>query len=82
MSVALRMRGGPAAGDGEIALNVVNFGEDPHDLTIDGHAQVALAPGQAAQLKLTLPAGEYRLYCSLEGHVQLGMTAQLLVKDG
>ena len=69
-------------GSGAVELNVTNFGEDPHDLTIDGHAQVLLAPGESAQLALTLAAGSYRLYCSLEGHEQLGMTTQLLVKDG
>ncbi|MDX6666437.1 MAG: hypothetical protein QOG68_2643 [Solirubrobacteraceae bacterium] len=72
---------------GAVELNAHNFGMDDHDLTIDdpgGHqvAQVYLVPGQDAQLELTLPAGSYRLYCSLYAgaHDQLGMHGTLIVK--
>ena len=72
---------------GTVELNVHNYGQDDHDVTIDdadGHqvAQAYLTPGADAQLTPTLAPGTYRVYCSLYGgsHDQAGMHASLVVK--
>jgi uncharacterized cupredoxin-like copper-binding protein len=66
---------------GPLEFNVVNVGMDDHNLSIVGRADtVFAAAGEEAQLQVTLPAGTYRLYCSLPGHEQLGMWTTLLVK--
>jgi hypothetical protein len=72
---------------GAIELDATNSGEDAHDLTVarDGVvvAQTAvLEPGQATALTATLPAGDYRLYCSLYdgAHDTAGMHATLKVR--
>jgi plastocyanin len=71
---------------GAVELNTTNYGMDDHDITVDdpsGHqiAQAYLVPGATAQLELTLPAGTYRLFCSLYNgaHDQAGMHANLVV---
>jgi hypothetical protein len=72
---------------GPVELNVHNFGMDDHDITVQSTngfqvAQEYLVAGQDAQLLLNLPAGTYKLYCSLYdgAHDQLGMNAELTVK--
>jgi hypothetical protein len=72
---------------GPVELNVHNFGMDDHDITVESSngfqvAQEYLVAGQDAQLLLNLPAGTYKLYCSLGdgSHDQLGMHADLTVK--
>lgn len=67
---------------GSIELNVYNYGEDDHNLTIRGvdGAAVFLAPGDNTQLDVTLAPGTYTLYCSLQDHEARGMWLQLSVK--
>jgi plastocyanin len=78
----------PSIAAGAVILQLVNRGEDPHDL----HARPAgggadlLAIGQTdgfgtvADASGTLPAGSYTLYCSLPGHEAAGMHATLTVQ--
>jgi plastocyanin len=69
-----------------IQLN--NRGEDPHDLVIsldDGvNAPIATYPEtpslESHTEKVDLPAGRYKLFCSLPGHEALGMRATLRVE--
>ena len=68
-----------------IQLN--NRGEDPHDLVIsleDFHDPLADFPETPSEDNHTeqvpLPAGRYRLWCSLPGHEALGMKATLRVE--
>jgi uncharacterized cupredoxin-like copper-binding protein len=62
---------------------VKNVGQSPHDLTIEGGTlthQVktpTIKPGGQATLKVALATGAYTLYCSIDGHRQLGMVAKL-----
>jgi uncharacterized cupredoxin-like copper-binding protein len=73
---------------GSVEFDVQNLGMDDHDLTITDAAgtkvygQVYVPAGQAAQLIATLPAGSYRLFCSLYtgAHDRAGMHASLVVK--
>jgi hypothetical protein len=68
---------------GNVEMNVSNFGEDPHDLAVErngvGYGQLALDPGEKAQLLVDLPPGSYKLYCTLDdgGHEAAGMRATL-----
>ena len=70
---------------GPAIVELVNFGEDPHDLRLQriGGAHIAgtpqVQPGDHYDLSLTLRAGEYRVWCSIANHRQLGMQAVLTV---
>ena len=75
---------------GPIIMELRNAGEDDHDLTVldIDHGTVvatwAIAhPGDAVQKHLTLPAGTYRLFCTLSdgngAHDELGMHAVISV---
>ena len=71
---------------GRAIVELVNFGEDGHDLRLqrDGGRKVwgtrEVEPGGVAQIEGTLPAGRYRLWCSLPGHRERGMAATLVVR--
>ncbi len=62
-----------AAGDIPVVLR--NVGTVRHDLRVDERPTllVEAAPGQAATATWRLPAGHYRIYCSLPGHRPAGM---------
>lgn len=71
---------------GDVEIEVINFGQDPHDLvvlrTAKGARPIAapvVAPGGRGQLKARLAPGRYTLYCSLPGHRGRGMVATLVV---
>jgi plastocyanin len=64
---------------GNVTLAIANAGQLPHTFTIDGLVNVDLAPGQSATVSFNAPAGSYRFYCGVAGHVNLGMTGTLLV---
>jgi uncharacterized cupredoxin-like copper-binding protein len=66
---------------GPLEFNVVNVGMDDHNLSIKGLPDTEfVAAGGEGRLEVTLPAGTYRLYCSLPSHEQLGMWTTLVVK--
>lgn len=78
----------PALAAGSVTLELRNVGEDPHNLVVspdDGsHSPLAsfadTPSGGISTRSLTLPAGRYYLFCSLEGHESAGMHAQLRVQ--
>ena len=71
---------------GVVAVELDNHGEDPHDLRVE-RATTALAgfnftltkPGEFVTRRLELGPGTWKLYCTLEGHAALGMSATLAV---
>jgi hypothetical protein len=72
---------------GTIELVPINLGEDDHNLTVDdaaGHTVGAIdlpAGGDTESLVLeNLPAGDYKLYCSLADHDARGMHATLTLR--
>jgi uncharacterized cupredoxin-like copper-binding protein len=74
-SAYLTMQAGP------LEFNVVNVGMDDHNLSIKGRADTEFVPaGGEGRLEVTLPAGTYRLYCSLPGHEQAGMWTTVVVR--
>jgi uncharacterized cupredoxin-like copper-binding protein len=74
----------PATGElkaGTYTFVVKNAGQIPHDLAVQGtdFKTPLIKPGGTAQLKATLKAGKYTLYCTVAGHKALGMSAQIAV---
>jgi plastocyanin len=69
---------------GRVRFNVHNFGEDGHDLAVrNRHGRVLGALGEiepqgngGLTVRLRRP-GRYTVFCSLEGHEELGMRAVL-----
>ena len=66
---------------GEITFEVKNDGKIPHDLAIKGTSdKTELIPaGGTAELKVTLKAGKYELYCTVPGHEEAGMKLSITV---
>ena len=76
-----------SVGSGPALVNVVNLGQDSHDLVLVRRARGAktvrtkvVAPHGTAEVALNLGPGRYDLYCSLPGHRKLGMHAVLAVR--
>jgi len=77
----------PSVAAGALVLQLVNRGEDAHDLHLrpaaGGADLLAIAstePGGVADASGTLAAGAYTLYCALPGHEAAGMKATLTVQ--
>ena len=66
---------------GEITFEVKNDGKIPHDLAIKGTSDKTelIPPGGTAELKVTLKAGKYELYCTVPGHEAAGMKLNITV---
>lgn len=69
---------------GEAIIQLYDFGEDPHDLVLQRVGSLGLfttgevLPGETGELRMKLrKASRYRLWCSIEGHAELGMYASL-----
>jgi hypothetical protein len=76
----LNVRQGPAL------IQLVNYGEDEHDLTIQRiggtkrwHLRKIL-PDERATLSIRLRPGRYRLWCAVTDHRSRGMRATLRVR--
>ena len=75
-----------AVKQGPAIIELVNFGEDPHDLRlrrIGGTRTLRLrtvAPGRRGVLEATLAPGTWQLWCSLGDHRARGMRATLVVR--
>jgi plastocyanin len=82
-------------GAGTITFQVYDRGEDAHNLTVQGpvtstgdgriRGQVLMQSGGMATIVAKLPAGTYKLYCSLfagtpQSHEMLGMLAEITVR--
>lgn len=70
---------------GEVRFNLVNYGEDAHDLVVrDRSGRVRgrseeVRPGRRTTLTVRLARGGYRLSCDVADHAQRGMRAALKV---
>jgi FtsP/CotA-like multicopper oxidase with cupredoxin domain len=70
-----------------LSFDVSNAGSAPHTFAIDtgGGIEVTreLQAGDTQTLQIAaLDAGEYRMYCSIAGHEDLGMLGSLMVMSG
>ena len=76
----------PSVKPGDAIVQLVNRGEDPHDLRlrrVDGRGVGSIAetlPGEVGEWSGRLRRGRYRVFCTLEGHRALGMRAALRVR--
>jgi plastocyanin len=76
---------------GRVRINVYNRGMDDHDLVVYDQSGTELGksfllPGASDQIVVTLPAGDYRVVCSLfagtpVSHESYGMRFTLRVQD-
>jgi uncharacterized cupredoxin-like copper-binding protein len=67
---------------GKQTFDVTNQGTIQHDVAIEGAkgAKTPLIdPGKSASLSVDLKPGKYKLYCTVPGHEQLGMKAEVTV---
>ncbi len=76
----------PSVSAGAVTVELNNQGEDPHNLQLEreggGEAAQEIAetgPHTNRTASFSLPAGKYRLWCSLESHDEWGMNATLVV---
>ena len=72
----------PSVAPGAITIGVRNDGLQSHRLAIgEGRNAIRqtriIPPGASATLSITLPEGDYELFCSLSNHDTLGMTGDL-----
>ncbi len=71
---------------GDVHVSVTNFGEDPHDLALEGPGGQTIpvageiAPSSTASATVHLAAGQWTFYCTLPGHRALGMSRQIDVR--
>jgi hypothetical protein len=81
----LPSRGTLLSGTVEVEFNN-RYAEDPHDLRITRggtiHRFDVVENGDAATMRVPLAAGTWRLWCSLDGHADLGMDTEVTVVDG
>ena len=72
---------------GKATIQIVNLGEDPHDLAIRRVAPRArtyktreVLPEGVAHLSVRLYPGRYRVWCTIADHRERGMHATLTVR--
>ena len=68
---------------GTYTFEVTNDGQAQHALEIDGNGVEeetdTLGPGESGEVTVELAAGEYELYCPVDGHRANGMEGTLVV---
>jgi Uncharacterized copper-binding protein len=69
---------------GPYTFHIVNSGKAPHALELEGpgteeQKTAVVQPGQSADLPATLQAGDYNLYCPVDGHRGKGMELKLTI---
>jgi plastocyanin len=72
---------------GTYTVTVTNVGQFPHDMHVavaaDGTevgGSTVVAAGQSAQFTVTLAAGQYTMWCSVNSHKSLGMEGTITVQ--
>lgn len=77
----------PSVKAGEVTIELNNQGEDPHNLNLrleddegEPHQIAETASTQHTVASFDLPAGKYRLWCSLPEHEEKGMSTTLVVE--
>jgi nitrite reductase (NO-forming) len=65
-----------------VVLDVVNEGDEDHDLAVDGGAKTrTLSPGQSQRLDLGTVIDDRAFWCTLPGHRLAGMTLDMQIID-
>jgi plastocyanin len=72
---------------GTLKLEVVNMGEDDHNLVIaragggTRRSTGVLRPDERETLTLSVRAGTYKLWCSIADHAERGMRSKIKVRS-
>jgi plastocyanin len=82
---SIKLAGSSTLEAGRSVFDVRNRGKIPHDLAVEGRGAKEpktplIDPGKEAQLEADLKPGKYKLYCTVPGHEQLGMKAEVTVR--
>ena len=69
----------------ELTFRVVNRGRLPHNFHIRGVGKVrleigTLLPGESETATVTLPRGDFRMFCSISNHEELGEYGSLRLR--
>ena len=71
---------------GEYVFEVVNEGQAPHALEIEGagieEKSETIGAGERTELEVTLEPGRYEFYCPVDGHAEKGMKLEVDVDAG
>ena len=76
----------PTIRSGQAIIELVNYGEDEHDLRLRRfggtrtYRIAAVPPGGLDRLETRFAPGRFTLWCSLADHRSRGMTARLTVR--
>jgi uncharacterized cupredoxin-like copper-binding protein len=70
---------------GSVTFAVTNSGKTTHNLEIEGNGIEEqgtddLSPGSSGDLTVDLKPGTYTIYCSIDGHEDLGMKGSVTVQ--
>ena len=69
---------------GSVTFEATNDGKIPHDLEIEGNGvekkTETLEPGSTGKITVDLKPGTYEMYCSIDGHKDLGMKGEVTVR--
>jgi glucose/arabinose dehydrogenase/uncharacterized cupredoxin-like copper-binding protein len=71
---------------GPTTFDVRNNGTTEHNFEIEGEGieqefEMDLAPGESQSMQIDLPVGEYRVYCPVGNHADMGMELTLTVTE-
>ena len=83
---SIALQGGETLQAGPHTFAVANRGDIEHDLAIQGEGLAEepktplIDPGGTADLEADLEAGDYRFYCTVPGHEEAGMVADVTVR--
>ena len=74
----------PTVKAGTVTFSITNDGEQPHDVEIEGNGVEEVSdtinPGSSGELTVDLEAGTYEMYCTIDGHKDLGMDGSVTVQ--
>jgi plastocyanin len=62
---------------GAVTLVVTNVDSIPHNLVVASKGTRTLAPGESQSLPADIAAGDYRMWCDIPGHADLGQVGTL-----
>jgi plastocyanin len=62
---------------GEIDLRVTNTDSMVHNIVVAGRGTRNLNPGETQVLPVVVEVGDYRMWCDVPGHADMGQTATL-----
>jgi plastocyanin len=62
---------------GAVDLRVTNVDDMVHSLVVAGRGTRQLAPGESQTISVETEPGDYRMWCDIAGHVDMGQTGTM-----